>query len=43
MIYVSGKIETRSGLNSSYPAVQPILLKVKAKGTTLSSAVDRVH
>ncbi len=39
MIYVSGKIETRSGLDSSYAAVQPILLKVKAKGTTLSSAV----
>ena len=43
MIYVSGKIETRSGLDSSYAAVQPILLKVKAKGTTVSSAVDRVH
>ncbi len=38
MIYVSGKVETRSGLDSSYAAVQPILLKVKAKGTTLSSA-----
>ncbi len=38
MIYVSGKIETRSALDSSYAAVQPILLKVKAKGTTLSRA-----
>lgn len=43
MIYLSGKIETRSGLDSSYAAVQPILLKVKAKGTTLSSTVDRVY
>jgi hypothetical protein len=38
MIYVSGKVETRSGLDSSYAAVQPILLKVKARGTTLSRA-----
>ena len=43
MIYLSGKIETRSGLDSSYAAALPILLKVKAKGTTLSRAVDRVQ
>ncbi|MEO8130899.1 MAG: PPC domain-containing protein, partial [Bryobacteraceae bacterium] len=41
MIYVSGKVETRSGLDSSYAAVQPILLKVKAKGTTLSKVETR--
>ncbi len=38
MIYVSGKVETRSNLDSSYAAPQPILLKVRAKGTTVSSA-----
>jgi hypothetical protein len=37
LIYVSGKVETRSGLDSSYAAPQPILLKVKPRGTTLSS------
>jgi hypothetical protein len=38
MIYVSGKVETRSNLDSSYAAEQPILLKVRPKGTTLSNA-----
>jgi hypothetical protein len=37
LIYVSGKVETRSGLDSSYAAPQPILLKVKPRVTTLSS------
>jgi hypothetical protein len=31
LIYVAGKVETRSPLASSYAAAQPILLKIKAK------------
>jgi hypothetical protein len=37
MIYVSGKIETRSNQQNSYAAVQPILLKVRPKRDQVSS------
>jgi hypothetical protein len=36
LIYLAGKVETRSPLASSYAAAQPILLKIKPKTQTAS-------
>jgi len=37
LIYVSGRVETRSGLPASYAAPEPVLLRVKKPATRVSS------
>ena len=37
-IYISGKVETRSGQQNSYAATEPILVRVKAAKTQVSSS-----
>ena len=36
-IYISGKVETRSGQQNSYAAMEPILVRVKAAKTQVST------
>ena len=38
LIWVSGRVETRSSLPTSYVAVEPVLLKIKPRTTQVSDA-----
>jgi hypothetical protein len=38
LIWVSGRVETRSGLQSSYAAAEPVLVKIRPRVTRVSDA-----